>query len=123
MLLPSVVGMKHLTFGEKTLFVDDAAAATLLEYAARLADAGRADTVELAAIGPDGHSVTAAFLLDAGTSLMAESADDSAFQEPDNAAAIARMEQAMRELVPLPLSEMTSEEIAELAGDLDEKRS
>jgi hypothetical protein len=112
--------MKHLTFGDKALFVGDAAADTLLEYAARLADAGRADTVELEAIGPDGHSVTATFLLDPGASLMAETADDSAFQEPDNAAAVERMKQAMQDLRPSPISEMSDDEVAALGRPFDE---
>ena len=50
---------------------------------------------------------------------MAETADDSAFQEPDNSAAIARMEQAMNELRPSPLSELSSDELSELAATFD----
>ena len=102
------------------MFVGDAAAAALLEYASRLADAGRADTVELNTVGPDGHSVTATFLLDQGASLMAETADDSAFQEPDNAAAIARIERAMRDLAPTPISGMSPDEVAAFARSFDE---
>ena len=101
--------MKHLPF------VGDRAASTLLEYASRLADSGHADTVELNALGPDGHSVTAMFLLDQGAALVAETADDFAFDEPDNELAVARMERAMRDLVPTPISRMTSSEIESLA--------
>lgn len=79
--------MKHLTFGEKTLFVGDEAADALTAYAALLAEHDHADTVSLSAVGPDGHGVEATFVLDAGTVLMSESADD-VFKEPDNSAAI-----------------------------------
>lgn len=113
--------MRHLTFGDKTLFLGDAAATTLMEYAARLADAGRADTIELNVIGPDGHLVVATFLLDRGTSLMAEEADDAAFEEPDNSAAIALMERAMRGLQPTPISGMSREEISSLLPDFDDR--
>ena len=112
--------MKHITFGDKSLFVGDEAATTLLEYAARLADAGRADTVDLNTIGPDGHSVTATFLLDPGAALMAESADDSAFEEPDNSAAVAAMQTAMAALRPTPIASMDADEIAELARTFNE---
>ena len=112
--------MKHLSFSDKTVFVGDAAASALLAYAARLADSGRADTVDLNVIGPDGHLVVATFLLDPGASLMAEDADDAAFDEPDNSEAIAVMEKAMRELRPTPISSMSSEEIASLIPDMED---
>lgn len=87
--------MKHLTFGDKTLFIDDEAAAVLLQYAAALANTGHADTVQLHAIGPDGNEVDASFLLDAGTNLMTESAENSLFQEPDNSETISYMREQL----------------------------
>ncbi|AWB90042.1 hypothetical protein [Homoserinimonas hongtaonis] len=75
--------MKHLSFGEKSLFIGDEAADALTNYAALLADRGRADTVVLNAIGPDGHTVEATFVLNEGASLMTETADEG-FKEPEN---------------------------------------
>ncbi|WP_309102783.1 hypothetical protein [Microbacterium sp.] len=79
--------MKHVTFGEKSLFMGDDAADVLLEYARLLADNGSADTVTLHAIGPDGSTVEASFLLNVSTVLMIESTH-SDVQPPDNAEAV-----------------------------------
>jgi len=82
--------MKHITFATKSLFVDDEAADTLLEYAALLAQSGDADTVELNAINADGNQVVATFLLDSGSPLMAETTTSS-LEPPENGEAIAYM--------------------------------
>ena len=82
--------MKHITFAEKSLFVDDEAADTLVEYAALLGTAHTADTVRLRAIGGDGNEVEADFVLNQSTNLMSESttADMTA---PQNDEAVAYM--------------------------------
>jgi hypothetical protein len=85
--------MKHITFGEKSLLVGDAAADALLEYAAFLASDARGDTVEIRAIGSDGDDVTATFLLGPGATLMAETANTN-LPEPDNTAALEYMRNA-----------------------------
>jgi hypothetical protein len=67
--------MKHVTYAANAVLVDDDAADALLEYARVLADSGRADTVTLRAIRPDGNTVDASFLLNASTVMMIESTD------------------------------------------------
>ena len=96
--------MKHVTFGDKALFVGDEAADSLTAYAAVLSEHGHADTVVLSAIGPDGHAVEATFVLDSGASLMTESADD-VFKEPDNATAIRYMAERTESIVNPPFAQ------------------
>jgi hypothetical protein len=89
--------MKHITYGEKSLMIGDEAASVLMEFAARVAEVGTADTVAINAIGAEGNDVTATFLLDVGTVMMSETATTSV-QEPDNAAAIAYMRGRMESM-------------------------
>jgi len=65
--------MKHLSYADKTLFVDDATADALVEYAGLLAAEQSGDTVTVRAIGGDGNEVEASFVLNMGTNLVAES--------------------------------------------------
>jgi len=67
--------VKHVTYSEKSLFVDDELAELLIEYAKVLAQCGGSDTVEVPAIGADGNVVEAVFLLTPSTILMIESAE------------------------------------------------
>lgn len=83
--------MKHVTFADRSLFMGDAAADTLLEYARLLADARGADSVTLRSISSDGNAVDASFLLNAHTVLMIESTN-SEMQPPDNHAATREMQ-------------------------------
>jgi hypothetical protein len=92
-MLFTLVQMKHITFGDKSLLVGDAAADALLQYAAFLAGAARGDTVEISAVSSDGNEVTATFLLGPGVTMMAETANTK-LPEPDNAAALEYMERA-----------------------------
>jgi hypothetical protein len=82
--------MKHVTMAEKSLLVGDEAADTLVRYAAHLARISSGDDVQLRALNIDGGEVTATFLLNSGTSLMAESTE-SVLPEPDNGPATAYM--------------------------------
>lgn len=92
--------MKHMTFADKNLLVGDEAADLILEYAAMLAQAGDADTVEVAAYGVDGDAVRATLLLAEGTPLMSETTH-SDLPEPDNADTIMYVrEQVMRRSSP-----------------------
>lgn len=79
--------MKHVTYGEKSLFMGDDAADVLLEYARLVADTGRADTVTLRSISPDGNTVEASFLLNVSTVLMTESTHSNV-EPPDNSASV-----------------------------------
>jgi hypothetical protein len=82
--------MKHVSYADKSLFMGDEAADTLLEYARLVADSGRADTVTLRSVSPDGNTVDASFLLDASTILMVETTN-SEMQPPDNTDAVREM--------------------------------
>jgi hypothetical protein len=84
--------MKHVTFADKSLLMSDEAADLLLEYAALLANHGKADTVRLRAVGPDGNEVEATFLLDAGAPLMAETTSSN-LPELDNSEGIAYLKE------------------------------
>jgi hypothetical protein len=61
--------MKYITYAEKSLMIGEEASAVLMEFAAKLADSAKADTVQLNAIGADGNDVAATFLHDAGVML------------------------------------------------------
>jgi hypothetical protein len=89
--------MKHITFSDKSLLSGDEAVATMMEYAVLLADRGRADSIDLRAYNSDGQEVVATFLLDAGTPLMAETANSS-MPEPDNDDAISLMRERIARL-------------------------
>jgi hypothetical protein len=82
--------MKHVTFGDKSLLMDDDAADTLLEYARLIGDASAADSVTLRAIGPDGNTIDAGILLNTSTNLIIESTN-SDIDPPDNSAAVSEM--------------------------------
>ena len=51
--------MKHVSYADKSLFMGDDAADTLLEYARLVADNERADTVTLRSMSTDGNTVEA----------------------------------------------------------------
>ncbi|KAF2413169.1 hypothetical protein B1729_11505 [Microbacterium sp. B35-04] len=84
--------MKHVSFADKSLFMGDDAADTLLEYARLVADNERADTVTLRSISTDGNTVEASFLLDASTILMVETTN-SEIDAPDNSEAVQDMKE------------------------------
>ena len=67
-----------MTYADKSLLVDDPSAGALLAYAAAVARAHTADTVQLHAVGSDGHTVEATYLLGEGAHLMAETASAAA---------------------------------------------
>lgn len=110
--------MKHITYGEKTIFLTDETADALLEYAAVLADHKRADTVELEAVGPDGNEVTVSFLLDAGITLMAESTN-STMTPPDNPEGITYMRERVLQLSSPPPVRPDNESMPANYEDLD----
>ncbi|QOC29184.1 hypothetical protein IC744_01765 [Microbacterium hominis] len=93
--------MKHITFSDKSLLMDDEAADCLLEYARHLGNADTADVVTVRAISPDGNTVDAAFLLNARSTMLVETTN-SVVEPPDNTEAIAYMRERL-ELLRHPL--------------------
>jgi hypothetical protein len=82
--------MKHISFADKTLFVNDDAADLLVEYAALLGAEQSADSVRLRAIGQDGNEVEVDLVLNAATNLASESTNSSA-EAPQNDEAVEYM--------------------------------
>ncbi|NLP85243.1 hypothetical protein HF576_15450 [Microbacterium sp. CFH 90308] len=79
--------MKHVMYAEKSLLMGDDVADALLEYARLLAETSHADTVTVRAIGMDGNTVDAAFLLNSTSTMMVESTN-STVVPPDNEEAV-----------------------------------
>jgi hypothetical protein len=105
--------MKHLTYADKSLLVGDEIADLLLQYAARLASSGVADTIEVEAISSDGDGVTATFLLGEGAPLMAETTH-STVPEPDNSEAVKQINDRMGRLLPTAVASDPDPETAAL---------
>jgi len=82
--------MKHVSFGDKSLFMGDDAAEALLEYARLISEAATADSVTVSCISHDGNTVEASFLLNANTVLIVETTN-SELDPPDNAEAVQEM--------------------------------
>ena len=93
--------MKHVTFTDKSLLLDDVTADLLIEYAALLVTHGMADAVEVHAFSSDGDEVEAKFLLSAGAPLMAESSHTT-MSEPSNEEAIGYMRERVSALSAHP---------------------
>jgi len=89
--------VKHVTYSEKSLLMDDQAADTLLEYARLLGESSGADTVTVRAIGVDGNTVDAAFLLNDSSVMMVESTN-STVEAPDNSEAVRYMQERIDHL-------------------------
>jgi hypothetical protein len=79
--------VKHVWFGQKAIFLGDDAADALVSYAAHVAQMHTGDSVDMRGINTEGNEITTTFLLNAGTSLTAETTN-MALPEPDNADAI-----------------------------------
>lgn len=75
--------VKHIKVAEKSLLAGDEVVDLLLEYAALLGQERSADSVDVAAIGPDGNEVVVSFLLNSGVTIVAETTT-STIPEPDN---------------------------------------
>ena len=114
--------MKHVTYAEKSLLMDDESAETLIEYAAALASSGGADRVRLRAVGSDGNDVEVEFLLNSATVLIVESASARLEPEP-NPAAVRWMKSKMDRIKnpPSAQTEMPSS-LDQFDFDLDEIR-
>jgi len=79
--------MKHVTYAEKSLLMGDEVVDLMMEYAVLLANQASADSVDVSAIGSDGDSVTATFLIGPATIMVAETSR-SRLPEPDNDSAV-----------------------------------
>ena len=93
--------MRHMMYGEKSLFVDDELAELLMEYAMLIAieGAGAADAVTLPAIGSDGNLVEVALLLTPSTNLVSETTSSQAEAPVDEWAAAQLRERIRRHSV------------------------
>jgi hypothetical protein len=89
--------MKHLTFADKSLLLDDETADALVEYAALLVQHDSADTVDVHAFGADGDEVDAKLLLSSGAPIMVETSQTS-LPDPDNREALAYIRSASARL-------------------------
>lgn len=67
--------MRHLSYGEKSVFVSDGVADALMELARVLSEEGRSETVTVDAVTETGHLVRVTLLLTPATGLIAESTD------------------------------------------------
>lgn len=88
--------MKHVLFAGKSLFVSDEAADALISFAAHIARVGTGDRIDLRGFSSEGNEIVTTFLLNAGTSLVAETTQ-LPFEERDNSEAIAYMRGRLRE--------------------------
>ena len=75
--------MKHVTYGEKTLLVNEDIADALVEYARVIADQQGSDTVTVPGIASDGNRTEATFLLQPGIALVAETGDEELLMKVD----------------------------------------
>ncbi|WP_210509103.1 hypothetical protein [Naasia sp. SYSU D00057] len=89
--------MKHITFADKTLLVGDEVADLLVAYCTALANAQKADSVEVHGFSATGEEVVASFVFTSGSSLMAESVHTS-LPDPDNKDALEHIRDGMAKL-------------------------
>jgi hypothetical protein len=82
--------MKRLMIAQRDFLVDDSAAEALIQYAAVLADARRADVVELTVVTADSQYARLSLLLATGTQLAATTID-SEVDAPDNRSVVDHM--------------------------------
>ena len=101
--------MKHLTYADQSVLIGDQAADTLIRFSAVLAEKGHADAVSLNAIGNEGDSIVASFVLGSGTNLMSATTN-STIPEPDNGEGVEAMEQKMQILLSPPPAQPDSGE-------------
>jgi hypothetical protein len=93
--------MKHVTYADKTLFLDDDSADWMMEYARALGSAGMTDSVKLTGIGLDGNEVEATFLLNASTELVIQTTRN-ALEGPSNEEAVGYMQERTQLILSPP---------------------
>lgn len=84
--------MKHVMYADKSVLMGDDAADVLLEYARLLADSGRADSVTLQTITPDGNTVDTSFLLGPSPIMVMETTSYE-LQAPNNDEMVAELKE------------------------------
>jgi hypothetical protein len=89
--------MKHITFADKTLLVGDEVADLLVAYCTALANAEKADSVEVHGFNASGEEVKASFAFTPGSSLMAETIHTS-LPDPGNDEAVEHIREGMQKL-------------------------
>ena len=87
--------MKHISYADKAVFVDDETADLLLDYAGLLAAQRTGDTVTVRAIGQDGNEVDVTFVLNMATNMAGESTN-SEVEVPANPVAAQYMREKIR---------------------------
>ncbi len=108
--------MKHVTYAEKSLLMDDEIADLLATYAAALADRGRADTVTVKGLSDDGNEVEATFVLDAGTNLMIETTN-SKVPGPEDAEGLRQLKEKIAALEASEAAHpFTDDDLREMSG-------
>ena len=100
--------MKHVTYADKALFLDDESADWLMEYARALGVAGMTDSISLRVIGVDGNEVDATFLLNPNTELVTQTTRNS-LDDPKNDAAVGYMQERTRLIVAPPPARMVDD--------------
>jgi hypothetical protein len=93
--------MRHLLYGQKSIFLGDEATDALVDYAALVAQLRTGARVDLKAYTEQGHLVDVTFLLNGAVDLVAESTD-LRMPEPDNAAAVAGIRARLDEFAMSP---------------------
>lgn len=93
--------MMHVTYANKSFFVDDEVAGLLAEYAAVLAAHDLSDTVDVLVLGTDGNEVTATLVLNANTDLVIETTN-SGVELPRNDAATSAIRAALDRIASPP---------------------
>lgn len=88
-----------LTYAEATWLVGDDAAQAIIDYAVALGRTGSADSIEFAALGPQGALERVTFLIGPATMMTMESTDSTA-EEPENSLAIATIRERLARIQP-----------------------
>lgn len=96
--------MKHVTYGEKSLLMSDASADALIGYAAAIGMENSADVITLSAIGMDGNEAEVAFLLNASTAMVVESASGHG-SPPENEEVVFYMQERTQRMRQPPPSQ------------------
>lgn len=86
--------MRHITYGDKSFFLDDDSTETLLTYLRALSEADRSDVVRLNGISSEGTEVEVSMFLNANTVLAGETTS-AHLLGPENARGIEYMQRKL----------------------------
>ena len=96
--------VKLLQYADEHWLIGDEAAKALVDYAIALANADRADSVDVRMLNPTGRTQTVSLLVGPATMLTLTDSDSEA-GEPDNSEAIAQMLERTRQLTTPPTAQ------------------